>query len=220
MNTNMLNSTVEEQLCQCCGGPVADGSIHTGTERVLMLPMAEIPWFERYPFDGESFAPTAPPPWTTPWCCEQQRRALEQGHAFYEGRYDYDGNAAPSLVIGTAPTCPGCGRELPCSEVIHSFARTAFAAAQHAPTHPYKLTFEWYSPTCACGVSSWWELRWQNYGSYWDLRWRHQRGQAGAPSPDAALTIAVDVRSAERHHNPTHRTADTDLPFLDDDFPF
>jgi len=179
-----------------------------------MLPMAEIPWTDPYPFD-EQWPPSPPPPWTRPWSREQQARALEQGHAFFEGRYDCDGNAAPSLVIGTAPTCPGCGRELPCSEAVHGFARTAFAAAQHAPTYPYTLTFEWYSPTCACGVSSWWELRWQNYGSYWDLRWRHQRGQAGAPSPDdARLTIAVAVRSAERHHR---SPADEDTRFEEDD---
>jgi hypothetical protein len=190
--------------------------MYPSTERILMLPMAEIPWFDPYPFEEEFFSPAPPPPWTKPWCREQQRRAAEQGHAFYEGRYDYDGSAAPSLVVGTAPTCPGCGRELPCSEVVHGFARTAFAAAQHAPD-TYTLTFEWYSPTCACGVSSWWELRWQNWGSYWDLRWRHRREQGG-PSPDAALTVAVAVRWAERHHDPTHRSDDDDLPFLDDEF--
>jgi hypothetical protein len=64
-------------------------SMQTSTERILMLPMAEIPWVDRSPFDGEWLSPAPPPPWTLPWCREQQMRAFEQGHAFYEGRYDY-----------------------------------------------------------------------------------------------------------------------------------
>jgi hypothetical protein len=113
---------------------------------------------------------------------------------------------------------------LSCAEAVHAFARMAFAAAQHAlpgapgaPPNTYKLTSDWYSPICACGVSSWWELRWKNYGSYWDLRWRHQRGQAGAPAPDARLTVAVAVRSAERHHD-AHGAERHDGPRDDDIF--
>jgi hypothetical protein len=178
---------------------------------LFMLPMAEIPWSDPYPDYGEVWPPPPPIPWTRAWCREQQQRALQQGHAFYEARYDYDGGAAPVLVVGVEPTCPGCGATLPLGETTHAFARTAFAAAQHAPTGSYKLTFEWYSHICTCGVASWWELRWQNYGSAWDLRFLCRDEQSRGPLPEAPLTIAVAVRSAARHHpNPADEDASID----------
>jgi hypothetical protein len=175
----------------------------------VMLPMAEIPWYDPYPDFGDDWPPPPPLiPWTPSWCREQQHRALVLGHAFYEARYDYDGSAAPVLVVGVEPTCPGCGATLPLAETTHAVARTAFAAAQHAPTYPYTLTFDWYSGICPCGVASLWELC---FGSVHGLRSR-------GPLPDAALTIAVAVREAERHHR---RPADEDAPIDEgDDLPF
>jgi len=185
----------------------------------VMLPMAEIPWYDRYPDCGDDWPPPPPPiPWTRAWCREQQQRALVLGHAFYEARYDYDGSTAPVLVVGVEPTCPGCGATLPLAETTHAFARTAFAAAQHAPTYPYTLTFEWYSSICSCGVASRWELCWRDYGSAHDSRSRYRDEQSRGPLPDAALTIAVAVRAAERHHR---RPGVEDAPLDEgDDLPF
>jgi hypothetical protein len=167
----------------------------------VMLPMAEIPWSE-WADDREEAAPPPPVPWTRAWCREQQTRALKLGNAFYEARYDSDGSTPPVLVVGVGPTCPGCGATLPLAETTHAIALTAFVTAQHTPTGSFRFTSGCYSSvcSCSCGVSSWWELRWQNYGSAWDLRSRHP-----------ALTIAVAVSSAERHRP---RPGDTDIPIL------
>jgi hypothetical protein len=182
---------------------------------LFMLPMAEIPWcwWVPYPDYDEGWPPPPPISWTRAWCREQQQRALQHGHAFYEARYDYDGSAAPVLVVGVEPTCPGCGATLPLAETAHAFAQTAFAAAQHAHSYPYRLTFDWYSPICVCGVSSDWELRWQNYGSVWDLRSRYRDEQSRGPLPEAALTIAVAVRGAKRHRS---KPEDEDAPIDED----
>jgi hypothetical protein len=165
-----------------------------------MLPMAEIPWSDPYPYDDEQWPPPPPIPWTRAWCREQQQRALEHGHAFYEARYDYDAYTAPILAVGTAPMCPGCGVALPLAETMHAFARTAFAVAQHAPKS-CKLSSYWYSGVCACGVSCTWELWWQSYGAAWDLRWRHHHLEQPCDArPDGRLTFGVAVCSADRHH--------------------
>jgi hypothetical protein len=168
----------------------------------VMLPMAKIPWSDPLREFGDDWPPppSSPIPWTPSWCREQQQRALVLGHAFYEARYDYDGSAAPVLVVGVEPTCPGCGATLPLAETTHAVARTAFAAAQHAPPHPYTLTFHWYGEICVCGVSSAWELGLPKYGSAWDLRSLYRDEQSRGPLPEATLTIAVAVRSAERYH--------------------
>jgi hypothetical protein len=170
-------------------------------ERPLMLPMAEILWFCPVEYYEEGWPVPSPIPWTIPWCREQQKRALEHGHAFYEGRYDYDGTAAPVLAVGVEPTCPGCGAALPVPEAMDPFAWTAFAAAEQARGLRYTLTFDWYPEPCACGVSSEWKLSWGNHGSIWDLRSRYRDEHLRGPLPEAALTIGVAVCSAERHHS-------------------